>query len=103
MECSQDLDTLTNELRIAELKTISFERLREGDDVEVAKLFETCCKDGIFYLDMLGTQPNISETVDDIFALERELFDMPEDELMQYDIDKISPRKLNGFAASTSP
>ena len=59
-----------------------------------------CCTDGIFYLDMSGTQPEVQNAVDDIFTLEKELFNLLEEELMNYDIDKLSPRKLSGFALS---
>ena len=59
-----------------------------------------CCTDGIFYLDMSDSQPEVQNAVDEIFTLERELFNLPEEELMNYDIDKFSPRKLNGFALS---
>lgn len=85
------------ELPVAQLQTISFEGLRKGLNGESTKLFEACCNDGIFYLDMAGTEPNISEAVSDIYALEEEIFNLSEEELMCFDIDKLSPRKLNGY------
>ncbi|KAK3172580.1 hypothetical protein OEA41_005904 [Lepraria neglecta] len=87
---------------VAQLETISFEALRSGNTAETAKLFDVCCRDGIFYLDMLGSEPNVLQTVEDIYELENKMFDLPEDELMLYDIDKLSLRKLNGFATLIS-
>jgi hypothetical protein len=89
----------SSSLPVACVETISFEALREGSDVERTRLF-TCCKDGLFYLDMSGTEPHIGESIEDIYTLEEDLFSLPDSELMQYDIDKLSPKKLNGFAIS---
>lgn len=47
---------------------------------------------------MQGTAEDIDAAVEDIYGLETQLFTMPEEELIQYDIDKLSPKKLNGFA-----
>lgn len=88
---------------VAQLETICFETLRNGNTAESTKLFNACCRDGIFYLDMLGTEPDILQAVEDIYVLEENIFSVAEEELMQYDIDKLSPRKLNGFAAPKSP
>ena len=94
----QQADDVPDELLVAQLEIISYEALRDGSEVEATKLFNACCHDGVFYLDMAGTQPDILKAVDDIYALEQGIFDLPEEELMQYDIDVLSPRKLNGFA-----
>lgn len=94
----QQADDVPDELLVARLETISYEALRDGSEVEATKLFDACCHDGVFYLDMTGTEPDILNAVDDIYALEQGLFDLPDEELMQYDIDVLSPRKLNGFA-----
>lgn len=45
---------------------------------------------------MSGTESNIQTAINDMYELEQQLFDLPERELMQYDIDKLSPKKLNG-------
>ncbi|KAL9071756.1 MAG: hypothetical protein Q9161_004020 [Pseudevernia consocians] len=82
---------------VAKLETICFDTLRNGDTAESTKLFNACCRDGIFYLDMLGTEPGILQAVEDIYVLEENIFSVAEEELMQYDIDKLSPRKLNGY------
>ena len=94
----QQADDVPDELLVAQLETISYEALRDGSEVEATKLFNACCHDGVFYLDMAGTGPDILKAVDDIYALEQGIFDLPEQELMQYDIDVLSPRKLNGSA-----
>ena len=83
---------------VAQTQTIRFEGLRNGDADEHARLYRACCDDGFFYLDMQGTAENIDAAVEDIYRLEKQLFTMPEEELIQYDIDKLSPKKLNGFA-----
>lgn len=98
----QQLDPLAIQLPVARLETISFEALRNGDHIESTKVFDACCKDGIFYLDMSSTVPNVLQAVEDIYALEETIFRLPEEELMRFDIDKLSPRKLNGFAASNT-
>ena len=84
---------------VAQLETICFETLRNGNTAESKKLFDACCRDGIFYLDMLGTEPDVLQAVEDVYVLEQSIFGEAEEDLMQYDIDKLSPRKLNGFAA----
>ena len=98
----QQADDMSDELLVAQLETISYEALRDGSEVEATKLFNACCHDGLFYLEMAGTEPDILKAVDDIYALEQGVFDLPEEELMQYDIDVLSPRKLNGFAVLQS-
>ena len=87
-----------DELLVARLETISFEALRKGSQVEATRVFNACCQHGAFYLDMAGTEHGILKAIDDIYALEEGIFDLPEEILMQYDIDMLSPRKLNGFA-----
>ena len=83
---------------IAHVQTIRFEGLSNGEADERARLYRACCDDGFFYLDMQGTAEDIDAAVEDIYRLETQLFTMPEEELMRYDIDKMSPKKLNGFA-----
>lgn len=96
--CVQQADDVPDELSVAQLETINYEAFRDGNEVEAMKLFNACCHHGAFYLDMAGTEPDILKAVDDIYALEQGIFDLPEEELMQYDIDVLSPRKLNGSA-----
>ncbi len=85
------------QLPAAELKIVDCKALQKGDETECKRLFDVCCTDGFFYLDINGMQNGIFESVDRIYALEKELFDLPENVLMKYDIDKQSPQKLNGY------
>ena len=94
----QQPEVISSHLPTANLETISFETLRSGNKAEATKLFDACCKTGVFYLDMSGTTPDILQAVENIYGLEDNVFHLQEEELMQYDIDKISPRKLNGSA-----
>ncbi|MCJ1350952.1 MAG: hypothetical protein MMC33_000934 [Icmadophila ericetorum] len=84
-------------LPTARVKTISYQLLRDGHLNEALKLLDACREDGLFYLDMEGAALNIQEAIEEIFTLEEKLFALPEDEKMQFDIDKLSPRKLNGY------
>lgn len=65
---------------------------------EATRLFKAYCKDGVFYLDILGTEPGILKAVDDIYALEEDLFCVLVEERMQYDIDVLSSRRSNGYS-----
>ncbi|KAL8933871.1 MAG: hypothetical protein Q9211_005539 [Gyalolechia sp. 1 TL-2023] len=82
---------------VAQVQTIRFEGLSNGNADERAHLYRACCDDGFFYLDMQGTAEDIDAAVQDIYTLETQLFAMPQEELIQYDIDKLSPKKLNGY------
>lgn len=91
-------DTENSAFRIARVETISYESIQTSDHEEVRRLFDACCKDGFFYLDMSGTERRIDEATRDIYILEENIFKLPDGELLQYDIDKLSSKKLNGFA-----
>lgn len=93
-------DAVNRDPRIARVETISYEAIQARDSGEATRLFDACCKDGFFYLDMSGTEQRIGEATKDIYILEEAIFKLPDGELMQYDIDEISPRKLNGWAIS---
>ncbi|KAL9100691.1 MAG: hypothetical protein Q9163_003955 [Psora crenata] len=94
---SQRGDDAGGGFEIASLRTIKLEALRSGSRTESEQLLRACRNDGFFYLDMIGTVPQFEEALNDIFALECDLFRLPKDELMKYDIDKLSSRKLNGY------
>lgn len=65
---------------------------------EATKLFKAYCKDGVFYLDMLGTKPGILKAMNNIYALEEDIFCVLVEERMQYEIDVLSSRRLNGYS-----
>ena len=93
-------NTKYNDLRIAEVQVLDLKALRNGDNVERRRLFDACCKDGFFYLNMSGSEPKIHTAISSIYKLEQQLFSLSENELMYYDIDKLSHKKLNGFVTS---
>lgn len=49
------------------------------------------------FLDMAGTEPDVPNVIDNIYRLEESMFELPEEELILYDIDVQSLRKLHGF------
>ncbi len=82
---------------VAQLLTIDVGRLHEGDKEEAAKLFKAAKEDGIFYLDLQDRRSMaVIDTVDDVFALSKDLFSLSEEEKMKYDIDELDALKLNG-------
>ncbi|KAL8723864.1 MAG: hypothetical protein Q9166_008233 [cf. Caloplaca sp. 2 TL-2023] len=84
-------------LSVAQVDIISFKAIRDGNGPESRRLFEACCEHGFFYLDMSSAVPNIQRAIDNIYTLEKELFALSEEQLRDYDIDVLSPKKkLNG-------
>ena len=95
-------DTTGTKLAVAQVASVSFQALSDGDEEEQRRLIRACSEDGFFYLDMNGTAPDIGHAVQDIYQLERELFALTEEELIHYDIDRLSAqKKLNGFERLT--
>ena len=84
----------------ASLVTVHCQALQAKDAGECKRLFRTCETSGFFYLDVGGIQEGITEAIIDVYALEAELFNLPEDDLMKFDIDEQFPGKLNGFVKS---
>ncbi|KAJ7763222.1 hypothetical protein DFH07DRAFT_939360 [Mycena maculata] len=95
-----DFVPLPDSVPVAELQTVESCGLRDGDQGEVVKLLAACRTDGFFYLDIRG-MVELAPMVDDMYRLERKLFDLPVDEKMKYDIDintnDLSRMKLNGY------
>ena len=81
----------------ASLVTLHCQALQARDAGECKRLFRACETSGFFYLDVGGIQEGITEAINHVYALEAELFSLPEDDLMKFDIDKQFPGKLNGF------
>ena len=92
-------DSHQDDLPLAQVMTINLEALSTGNQEEQARLFRACCDDGFFYLDFAASVAGLEASVDKTFELERRLFALPEQELLSYDIDRLSPKKLNGCAA----
>ncbi|KAL9608999.1 MAG: hypothetical protein Q9167_006208 [Letrouitia subvulpina] len=81
---------------VASLEKIDCASLRNGGIEEGTKLLRACRNDGFFYLD-IGTQDGFLQAAEDIYSLERDLFNLPEEILREYDIDKLGNGKLNGY------
>ncbi|KAL4733146.1 hypothetical protein BDV11DRAFT_214313 [Aspergillus similis] len=82
---------------VAHLRTVQLSDLLQGDDAEAQKLFEACKMDGFFYLNIKNIDEHVLEVIDGMFELDKELYDLPDEEKMLYDVDKISDFKLNGY------
>ncbi|KAJ5850561.1 hypothetical protein N7455_010417 [Penicillium solitum] len=63
----------------------------------IKKLLNACKTDGFFYLNIQSIDDNLLQVVDAMFQLDRELYDVPDEEKMAYDVDKLSELKLNGY------
>ncbi|KAG5998072.1 hypothetical protein E4U43_002505 [Claviceps pusilla] len=84
--------------KLASLRTISLHELESGSIDESLSLLQTCVEDGFFYLDL--THPDhfcLLECVQDIFDMSQSLFNYPSEVKNLFDVDKVSPLKLNGY------
>jgi isopenicillin N synthase-like dioxygenase len=91
------MSILPQNLPVAQLRTVQLSDLLQGDDAEAQKLFEACKMDGFFYLNIKNIDEHVLEVIDGMFELDKELYDLPDEEKMLYDVDKISDFKLNGY------
>lgn len=87
-----------SDARSACLETLKFSDLRNGKEEQLQKLFNACQRDGVFYLDLTGFETDrLFDTIlQDMFGLERHIFNLPEEEKLQYDVDKTGGRKVCG-------
>lgn len=84
--------------RLADLRTISLQKLQAGSVSEQQLLLQTCIEDGFFLLDL--THPDLSpllSDVDDIFRLSEDVFNYPSEVKALFDVDKVSDLKTNGY------
>ncbi|KAE8868425.1 hypothetical protein PTNB29_02336 [Pyrenophora teres f. teres] len=81
------------------LATIDFQKLRSDDADEKQKLLQAATEAGFFYLNYenMPEFEDIAATVNGIYDLERELFDLSDEEKMTYDVDKQGNMKLSGY------
>lgn len=88
---------LPKNLPATQLRTIKFCNLRDGVKSESRNLLDAAIHDGFFYLDL--TDPD-EETflnhVDEIFNMSKAIFDLEENIKLHFDIDLLSPLKVNG-------
>lgn len=90
------VEELPTDLAVAELEIIHFNRLQAGDEAESAKLFKACTGQGFFYLDLQDVDPAILESIEQVYQLDEDLYNLPDEEKLRFDVDKLSPLKLNG-------
>lgn len=93
-----DID-MPSEIPLAKFQTIEFHKLECGDATEKQKVFLAAKQDGFFYLSFenLPERDSLQSVIDGIYALENHLFNISEDEKMEFDVDKQGPMKLNGY------
>ncbi|KAF7586736.1 hypothetical protein BBP40_008396 [Aspergillus hancockii] len=87
-------------LPIMELQTLNLALLQSQTPNEVQKLLEACRRDGFFYLDLRDMEQmnqNVVPVLEKMYQLTEDLYNLPTEEKMLYDIDKISEMKSNGY------
>lgn len=95
---TREVVPLPSDLPAAELQIISAKGLIEGSKIDSDKLWQAGTKDGFFYLDL--TDPAFEKLLDDVdtlFSASQKTFDMDLESKMRFDVDKLSPLKLNGY------
>jgi isopenicillin N synthase-like dioxygenase len=80
----------------AQVECIDLYQLQQGNQKESEMLFRACKTDGVFYLDISGLGQRPIELVDAVYQLNKEFHELPLEEKMQYDADKLTNLKLNG-------
>ena len=87
-----------DQLQEAQLEIVKFTELLHGSEEQKMKLFSACKNHGFFYLDLTGFDPEtrLDAVLEDMNTLAGEIFDLPEEQKMQYDVDKISNMKVCG-------
>ncbi|KAG9240240.1 hypothetical protein BJ878DRAFT_397806, partial [Calycina marina] len=95
--------SIPNNDAVARLETISLASLRAGEkavsQAEADKLFAACRETGCFYLDFREEADDLSSILDELYELLREIHELPGDEKLRFDVDKLqfSKTKLNGY------
>ncbi|PYH48032.1 putative oxidoreductase [Aspergillus saccharolyticus JOP 1030-1] len=82
--------------QIACLETVSLVGLREGSPAAVQALLRAARKQGIFYLDLSSISAD-GDTVTRLYQLAQDLFRLPLEQKMQYDVDRLGEWKINGY------
>jgi hypothetical protein len=90
-------------IKYADLATVSLLDLLENKKSARDTLLHSGKQDGFFYLDIRTTQsPHLPGSplltwMPAIFDFSKALFDLPIHAKMEFDVDKVSPLKLNGY------
>lgn len=82
---------------IASLKELSFLALLNGESSAIADLHDAGVKDGFFYLDLRNPQTQIIlDEVEKLYDVAENIFHLPLEHKLKYDVDKIGPAKIDG-------
>lgn len=76
----QPLPPFPEDLPIADIYTVDYEKLKAGDQEEARKVFEACCGYGFFYL------ANTHIDYKMMFDIAEATFALPEDTKMKYEM-----------------
>ncbi|KAI1811458.1 2OG-Fe(II) oxygenase family oxidoreductase [Poronia punctata] len=87
-----------DQCKIADLASISYDKLLEKNSEEVARLYSACADWGFFYLDLGGDGArDYLQRVDDLFAASRTYFSKPLDEKLKDTRDEIDIYNICGY------
>lgn len=79
-----DIEGIASEAKVAQLQTIAFWKLLDGDMEEVVKLVASCEHYGFFYLDLNGKgSRDMLQNLDQLRALMKEWFAQPLEKKLQ--------------------
>ncbi|KFY06201.1 hypothetical protein V492_08116 [Pseudogymnoascus sp. VKM F-4246] len=80
------------------LVTINLQSLFDHSPSETRKLFTAAKEYGFFYLDFstIADSAMVRGLIDGIYEFQERLFGLEQEELLEYDVDKIGFMKLNG-------
>jgi len=81
---------------MADLVVVTLSELINDNQSAKEVLKKAVREDGFFYLSLQGYSNPVLEDVDACYQLAKDVFDLPLEEKMKYDIDNIGPHKLNG-------
>lgn len=82
----------------AQLDTFSLFKLLDGDEVEQARLYDTCQTRGFFYLDCRNSPAeSLPEDAESVGRLSEQVFKLPMDIKMQYHQFKQKPNSILGY------
>lgn len=84
---------------LAALTILDFQKLRSNDADEKLKLWEAATEAGFFYMNYenMPEFEDLAAIVNSIYDLEHGLFDLSDEEKMNYDVDKQGNMKLSGY------
>jgi isopenicillin N synthase-like dioxygenase len=68
---------VTPEIPVADLETITYDKLLEADSQEIARLIVNCKSLGFFYLNLTGTAQCVLDDSNSVFRVMEEYFDQP--------------------------